>query len=84
MSYQTLDPTTQVALFSVCIGNCSTLLNMKWNLYQGEINISLNTIQWTQFNQSVIYQNQCFFGKRIPLEVEMVKVSDFGIIITHV
>ena len=55
--YQFVNPTTQVALFSLCIGNCSSILQkIIWNLYSGEANSSL----WILFNQTQNY----FFGKR--------------------
>ena len=54
--YQFVNPTTQVALFSLCIGNCSSILQkIIWNLYSGEANSSL----WILFNQTQNY----FFGK---------------------
>jgi hypothetical protein len=56
-----LNPTTQVALFSICVGNCSTIENITWNIYQG-INATLSTVQWILFNQTIYYQNICFFG----------------------
>ena len=33
--FQLVNPTTQVALFSICIGNCTTIQNITWNIYQG-------------------------------------------------
>ena len=38
--YQLVNPTTQVALFSMSIGNTSIIENMTWNIYSGEINSS--------------------------------------------
>jgi hypothetical protein len=62
LEFQLVNPTTQVALFSVCLGNCSSLINITWNTYQGS-NATLSTIQWTLFNQINQYQNIWFFGK---------------------
>ncbi|CAF1443700.1 unnamed protein product, partial [Adineta ricciae] len=62
MEYQSVNPTTQVALFSVCNGDCSSLLNVKWNIYEGSLNSSSNTIQWTQFNSTLSKENIWFFG----------------------
>ena len=42
--------------FSLCIGNCSSIQKIIWNLYSGEANSSL----WILFNQTQNY----FFGKR--------------------
>jgi len=55
LEYQFVNPTTQVALFSLCIGNCSSIQKILWNVYSGEANSSL----WILFNQTQNY----FFGK---------------------
>jgi len=60
--YQLLNPTTQLALFSICISNCSPLLNITWNIYQGFLNSSSNVVKWTPFNSTLSYQNVWFFG----------------------
>ena len=52
--YQSVNPTTQVALFSLCTGNCSLIQRITWNVYSGEANSSL----WILFNQTQNY----FFG----------------------
>jgi hypothetical protein len=62
LEFQLLNPTTQIALFSVCLGNCSSLINITWNIYQGS-NATLSTVHWTLFNQVVQYQTIWFFGK---------------------
>ena len=63
MEYQSVNPTTQVALFSVCNGDCSSLLSIKWNIYEGSLNSSSNIVQWTQFNSTTSKQNIWFFGE---------------------
>jgi len=55
LEYQFVNPTTQVALFSLCIGNCSSIQKIVWNVYSGQANSSL----WILFNQTQNY----FFGK---------------------
>jgi hypothetical protein len=65
--YQTVNPTTQVALFSICVGNCTIIQNITWNIYYGTINSSLNVTQWTLFNQTTSYQNIWFFGRDLFL-----------------
>jgi len=55
LEYQFVNPTTQVALFSLCIGNCSSIQKIVWNVYSGEANSSL----WILFNQTQNYS----FGK---------------------
>jgi len=54
LEYQFVNPTTQVALFSLCIGNCSSIQKITWNVYSGQANSSL----WILFNQTQNY----FFG----------------------
>ena len=44
LEYQYLNPTTQIALFSSCTGNCTEILHITWNIYQGS-NTSSNNIQ---------------------------------------
>ena len=56
LEYQFVNPTTQVALFSLCLGNCSSVQKIIWNVYSGQSNSSL----WILFNQA---QNW-FFGNR--------------------
>jgi hypothetical protein len=63
LEFQLVNPTTQVALFSVCVGNCTTLQNIIWNIYQGTANSSSNFTEWTLFNQTNSYINIWFFGK---------------------
>ncbi|CAF4365086.1 unnamed protein product, partial [Adineta steineri] len=50
LEFQLLNPTTQVALFTVCIGTCTNLQSIKWNIYQGSDNsTSSNSTQWILF-----------------------------------
>jgi hypothetical protein len=68
--FQLVNPTTQVALFSLCLGICTSIQNIIWNIYQGYKNGSSSVIQWIQFNQTMNYQNIWFFGKKnlfVPL-----------------
>ena len=60
--YQSVNPTTQVSLYSFCLGNCSTPLNMTWNIYQGHTNVSSNVTQWLLLNSIQSYENIWFFG----------------------
>jgi len=65
LEYQLVNPTTQVALFSMSIGNTSIIENMTWNIYSGEINSSssANYSLWTLFNQINSFENIWFFGR---------------------
>ncbi|UJR18997.1 hypothetical protein I4U23_022127 [Adineta vaga] len=62
MEFQRVNPTTQVALFSVCDGSCVNIQNIKWEVYFSAFNSSSNLTQWILFNQTIIYQNIWFFG----------------------
>jgi hypothetical protein len=65
--YQLINPTTQAALFSTCIGssNCALPMNIDWRIYQGSINTTANTAQWQIFSNMSLYENEWFFGKNI-------------------
>jgi hypothetical protein len=68
--FQLVNPTTQVALFSLCLEICTSIQNIIWNIYQGYKNGSSSVVQWIQFNQTMNYQNIWFFGKKslfVPL-----------------
>ncbi len=69
LEYQLLNPTTQVALFAVCIGLCTNIQNIRWNIYQGSDNSSSNGTQWILFNGMILYENVWFFGNKILLFV---------------
>ncbi|CAF3980867.1 unnamed protein product, partial [Adineta steineri] len=60
--FQLVNPTTQVALFSICPDNCTVIKNITWNVYQGFDNGSSTTVQWVKFNQMNLYENNWFFG----------------------
>ncbi|CAF1261744.1 unnamed protein product [Adineta steineri] len=62
LEFQLVNPTTQLALFSICLGTCTTLENITWNIYQGFSNGSFKGVQWNQFNQTNQYENILFFG----------------------
>jgi hypothetical protein len=64
MEFQRVNPTTQVALFALCGGNCTTIQSIAWNVYQGSSSSSSNLTIWTLFNQTA-YQNIWFFGENI-------------------
>lgn len=62
--YQYINPTTQVALFSQCIGNCSSLIRIQWNIYQGLLNSSTDIVKWSQMNQMHLFNDRRFFGEK--------------------
>ena len=62
LEYQYVNPTTQVALFSVCTGACTSINSITWTIYSGVMNSSSNIVQWTPYNQMNQYQNIWFFG----------------------
>jgi hypothetical protein len=51
LEYHRINPSTQVALFSRCLGRCSSLMNITWLIYQG-VNRTSTNIQWIPFNQT--------------------------------
>jgi hypothetical protein len=63
LEYQFIDVNTQAALFSVCLGNCSSLVNITWNIYQGSMNLSTDMIKWTPFIEINSSNDDMFFGK---------------------
>ena len=60
--YQFINPTTQVALYSICLGTCTGLLSINWSIYQGTMNQSSNTVQWALMNINNSQSDQRFFG----------------------
>lgn len=61
--YQFINPTTQVALYSICVGTCTGLISINWLIYQGTMNQSSNTVQWTLLNLNNSVADQRFFGR---------------------
>ena len=57
--FQKVNPTTQIALFSSCVNQCSTAKSISWNIYHGKINSSA----WILFNQIDQYENSWFYGR---------------------
>ena len=62
LEYQLVNPTTQVALFALCIGNCTIIHYITWKIYIGSMNQSSNDTEWILFNQMTAYNNIWFFG----------------------
>jgi hypothetical protein len=58
--YQFVNPTTQVALYSICHGDCRSLLYIEWHLYEGTINASTNIVQWKLFDTT--FDAEYLFG----------------------
>ncbi len=73
LEFQLVNPTTQVALFATCTGNCTTLQSIIWNIYQGSANSSSNVTQWILFNQMNAYENIWFFGKNLSHSLSLLK-----------
>ncbi|CAF4254278.1 unnamed protein product [Rotaria sp. Silwood2] len=89
LEFQLVNPTTQVALFSICVGSCTDIQNITWNIYQGLDNSSSNTTQWILFNQMISYENIWFFGRnttnftatnKLFLENSQIKLWRFEVI----
>jgi hypothetical protein len=60
---QHVNPTTQVALYSICDEICTNIQNIKWNIYRGQLNLSSTFIKWNLFDQMNLYENLWFFGR---------------------
>ena len=76
LEYQFVNSTTQVALYSFCFGQCPTLVNITWNIYQDQTNLSSNATQWSLLNSIQSYENIWFFGS-------FFKFNRFSIISNH-
>ncbi len=64
LEYQFVNPTTQVALYSVCIDNCASLVRIHWNIYQGSLlNSSTNIVTWSSFIPIGFSYDDFFFGE---------------------
>ncbi len=63
MEFQLVNPTTQVALFAICVGNCTSLQSIQWNIYSGQTTNVSNFTQWALFNYTNSSINTWFFGK---------------------
>ena len=77
MEFQRVNPTTQVALFALCLGRCVNIQNITWNLYQGVMNTSTNISQWIRYNQMIAYENIWFFGKESLIIYGKNKIESF-------
>ena len=75
--FQNVNPTTQVALFALCLGKCVNIQNITWNLYQGVMSTSTNTSQWIRYNQMITYENIWFFGNESFLINDKNKIESF-------
>lgn len=64
LEFQLINPTTQVALYTICNGNCSGIENITWNVYNGSMSSSVNETKWTLFDQINLYENIWFFGRK--------------------
>ena len=74
LEYQSVNPTTQVALFSQCQPLCTSIINVTWIVYQGVINASSNVVQWTPYPQMGQYQNTWFFGRSSPSPLSLTRI----------
>ncbi|CAF3720614.1 unnamed protein product [Rotaria sp. Silwood1] len=62
LDYQYINPSTQVALFSVCTGHYRAISNIQWNIYQGSNDSLTTVVEWTRFNHTDSSQNLHFLG----------------------
>ncbi len=59
LEFEYVNQNSQLTLVSLCFDNCSSFVNITWNVYQR----STNVVQWTSFNQTLSYENRYLFGK---------------------
>lgn len=78
VEYQYVNPTTQVAMFSTCIGHCSTIENITWNIYQRSMNSNSSISKWTLFNQANACSDICFFGIAVDIDLWLFFMSSLG------
>jgi hypothetical protein len=64
LEYQYINPSTQVALFSECVGSCM-IFNIHWKIYQGSNDSSTSIVTWTPFININSSHNDHFFGMNI-------------------
>ena len=76
LEYQSVNPTTQVALFAGCLPSCSSssVMNVTWTVYQGTLNVTSNTTQWTRYAPMSEYENVWFFGESFTTSCPIVDV----------
>ena len=70
LKYQFVNPTTQVSLYSFCFETCLTLVNITWNIYQGQTNLSSNVTQWSLLHLTQSKEKSWFFGNFLPLKYQ--------------
>ncbi len=59
LDYQYINPSTQVALYSDCVGKCnSPVLKINWKIYEGTNDSLTGVVKWKQFTN-----NLYFYGK---------------------
>lgn len=61
LEYQLINPTTQVSLYSICIGTCPSLVRIEWTIYEGQVSAK-NFIEWNvwYFRRSPLLNEQYF------------------------
>ena len=74
LEYQSVNPTTQVALFSLCQPLCTSIINVTWIVYQGDMIASSNIVQWTPYPLMDQHQNTWFFGRSSPLPSSLTRI----------
>lgn len=60
--YQYINPSTQVALHSDCVGGCPSLRRIEWRVYQGDNDTLTNTIKWKPFVKQNSSNSSYFYG----------------------
>lgn len=85
MDYHYADQGTQLALFSLCLHNCASMMSIRWSVEHGSINVTTSAIQWTSITP---LSSSCIFGKnslhltRMPTDDDVVGVHSKNLTVT--
>lgn len=61
--FQFVNPSSQVALYSVSTEVCVAPCKITWNTYRGSAHINTGQIEWTSFNDTDLVSGVDIFGK---------------------
>lgn len=64
--FQAINPSTQVALFSECMGACESLESVSWVVYHGMNDSTTGEMRWDPLKHPKPPQTLPFFGERMP------------------
>ena len=65
-----INPNTQLALFSICVGDCSSVKKIEWNIYEGSTNLSNETVRWTLVSPTT---SSWLYGKSFSHSIKVIQ-----------